>query len=130
MRFKQYLTEDKTQNVLNWGKEMLFHWKNMWIVDTIHGEERLKQRNKLSDKQLKKLFRETIEAAIERGMRYGDKALFVSRKLKQELVGAIDRAGNLVLVTFLPHNVKSITYAHPEEDVILIEGETLPIVEV
>ena len=127
MRFEQYLTEDMTQNVINWGKKMFFHWKSMWIVDTKHGAERLEQRNKLSDKQLAKLFRRAIEIAIEARFTIGDKVLFISNKLKQAFIGAMDRNGNMVLVTFYPRN------AHPNprkgEGVVLLEGKQIKVVE-
>lgn len=127
MKFEQYLIQEGIlDNVLNLGSKFLYFWKNKWIINTKHGLERITQRNNLTVDQLKKLFREAIEKAIELGVHTGEEILFWSKSLKQGFVSAIDKSGNIDLITFLPrgkHQPKTGT------EHIVLESKSYRVVE-
>jgi len=127
MRFNNYLKESVLDDVLDLGSRFLYFWKNKWIINTAHGLDRIMQRNKLSMSELKRLFREAIEKAINLGVHTGEEILFWSRGLKQGFVSAIDKQGNIKLITFLPrgkHQPKTGT------EHIVLEGKQIRIVEI
>ena len=127
MKFKAYLNENVLDDVLNIGSKFLYLWKNKWIINTKHGLDRIIQRNSLSTDELKRLFREAIEKAIQLGVHTGEEILFWSRGLKQGFVSAIDSKGNIDLITFLPrgkHQPKIGT------EHIVLEGKHIRVIEV
>lgn len=124
---KGYISEGVLDDVLSFGSKFLYFWKNKWIINTAHGLERIIQRNKLTISELKLLFKEAIEKAIELGVHTGEEILFWSKSLKQGFVSTIDPQGNIKLITFLPkgkHQPKSGT------EHIVVEGKQIRIIEI
>lgn len=127
MRFRKHIDEGVLDNVLNMGSRFLYFWKNKWIINTEHGLERIMQRNKLSVDELKRLFKEAIEKAIQLGVHTGEEILFWSKSLKQGFVSVIGPQGNIKLITFLPkgkHQPKMGT------EHIVIESKQIRVIEI
>lgn len=125
--FYSNINEGVLDNVLSMGSKFLYFWKNKWIINTAHGLERIIQRNMLSVDDLKRLFKEAIEKALELGVHTGEEILFWSKSLKQGFVSAIDPQGNIKLITFLPkgkHTPKDGT------EHIVVEGKQIRIIEI
>lgn len=122
-----YIKEGVLDNVLSLGSKFLYFWKNKWIINTAHGLDRIIQRNKLSVEDLKRLFKEAIEKALELGVQTGEEILFWSKSLKQGFVSAIDPQGNIKLITFLPkgkHQPKTGT------EHVVVEDKQIRIIEI
>lgn len=99
--FKEYLSENILDDVLNLGSRYLYFWKNTWVLNTKHGAERIDQRSHLAPEQLKKLFKGAIEKLKTMSAKVGDNILFFSRSLNQGFVSNVGTDG-LRLITFLP----------------------------
>ncbi|NIU01485.1 MAG: hypothetical protein GWN01_11385 [Nitrosopumilaceae archaeon] len=127
-----YVNEGVLDDVLNLGSRFLYFWKNKWIINTKHGLERILQRNKLTRKELKRLFREAIEKAIELGVHTGENILFWSKGLKQGFVSAVDPQGNIKLITFLPrgkHDPRKGQQKGKETEHVVLENTQYRIIE-
>lgn len=103
MKLQQHLIDEGVlDGVLNLGSKFMYFWKGKWIINTKHGLDRIMQRNTLKKEQIAQLFKEAIEKAIQMGVHTGEEILFWSKSLKQGFVSAIDKQGNIDLITFLP----------------------------
>lgn len=101
--FKQKCIEEGVlDDVLNMGSKFLYFWKNLWVMNTKHGMERILQRSALGTTGLKQLFKSAIEKFKTMSANTGDAILFFSRSLNQGFVAGVGPQGNLRLITFLP----------------------------
>ena len=106
------IEEGVLDDVLNMGSKFLYFWKNLWVMNTIHGAERIMQRSKLGIDGLKELFKRSIEKFKTMNTKAGEALLFFSKSLNQGFVAAVGPQGNLRLITFLPpgkHHAKEGT---------------------
>ena len=101
--FKEKCIEEGVlDDVLNMGSKFLYFWKNLWVMNTQHGAERIMQRSKLGSDGLKQLFKKAIEKFKKMPQAAGEAILFFSKSLNQGFVAAVGPQGNLRLITFLP----------------------------
>ena len=128
MRFQTYLNEGEGDFDLS--KRIVFQWKGHKIVDTGHGKERIEQRNTLTDFQLIKLFQSAIMKVDKKKVKIGEKIVFWSKALKQAFIAKIDDVKDLILLTFYPRHVKPSGANHPFQREVVVEGETLRVVEI
>ena len=96
------IEEGVLDDVLNMGSKFLYFWKNLWVMNTKHGMERILQRSALGTAGLKQLFKSAIEKFKTMKAKTGEAILFYSRSLNQGFVAAVGPQGNLRLITFLP----------------------------
>jgi hypothetical protein len=127
MRLERYiLTEGIIDDVIDDTKKCMYHWKNTCIIKSVHGLDRIAERNKLTMEQLKVLFKKAIEKAIELGVHTGEEILFWSKSLQQAFVSAITPDGDIKLITFLPRGKHT---AKPGTEHVVVEGKQIRIVE-
>jgi hypothetical protein len=72
------------------------------VFNTVHGMDRLKERQTMNYKAMRILFRRAIEKLQSIKVRAEQELLFFSKSLNQGFVAAVDALGNLRLITFLP----------------------------
>jgi CRISPR/Cas system CSM-associated protein Csm2 small subunit len=130
MKFKEYLTEEDEEGVLSLSKRVLFTWKGLKIIDTGHGAKRIQQRSELTNDELKQLFREALDKVIRKKVHIGEKIVFWSKKLKQAFITRVEQSKNLTLITFYPRHDKPNVATHPYERQVVVEGETIRVVEI
>lgn len=129
MKFQAYLTEIK-DGEFDLSKRIVFQWKGHKVVDTAHGKERIEQRNELTDFQLLNMFKSAIEKVDKKKVKIGEKVVFWSKALKQAFIAKVDDVKDLILLTFFPRHVKPRGANDPFQREVVIEGETLRIVEI
>jgi len=127
MRLQTYLSEGDGDFDLS--KRIVFSWKGHKIVDTAHGKERIEQRNTLTDFQLIKMFQSAIMKVDKKKVKIGEKIVFWSKTLGQAFIAKVDDVKDLILLTFYPRHQKPNTDAHPWQREVVIEGESLRVVE-
>ena len=127
MRLHTYLKEGEGDFDLS--KRIVFSWKGHKIVDTQHGKERIEQRNTLTDFQLIKLFQSAIMKVEKKKVKIGEKIVFWSKTLKQAFIAKVDDVKDLILLTFYPRHTKPNMGTHPYQREVVVEGETLRVVD-
>lgn len=128
MRFETYLNEGEGDFDLS--KRIIFSWKGHKIVDTQHGKERIEQRNTLTDFQLLQMFKSAIEKVEKKKVKIGEKIVFWSKALGQAFIAKVDDVKDLILLTFFPRHKKPSGVNDPWQREVVIEGETLRVVEI
>jgi len=132
--FKDYLESVETppldenilQDVLNLGSRFMYFWKNLWIINTKHGGERIGERNQLTKDQMKVLFKRALDKLANLKIALNKEILFFSRSLNQGFVSVVVPEG-LKLITFLP---KGKQFPKPGTDKMIIEAENGKQIEV
>lgn len=128
MRLETYINEGKG-NLSKSGK-VVFEYEGYKILDTHHGYVRMKQRNELSDFQLIKFFKSAITKLKKHKVKIGEKIVFWSKVLKQAFIARIEDSKDLSLVTFYPRHKKPNSDTHPFQREVVVEGQTLRMIEV
>jgi len=127
--FKQRQTEideGLLDGVLNLGSKFLFFWKNLWLLNTKHGLDRIIQRTTLTTDDIKTLFINAIEQFKTMTAKAGDEILFFSKSLNQGFVSGVDANGNLSLITFLP---PGRSFPKPGTEKVVVEDMNGTIIE-
>lgn len=118
-RFSEFLIEMADGHVDLKG-EVVFKQGEFVIKNSLHGKERIEQRNTLPKIALAELFRKTIEKVAAIGDDIKTEVLFYSEKLRQGFVAAYDAVQKAVrIITFLPRNKH---FAKPGTEEIVLEG--------
>lgn len=127
MKFQAYLTEIK-DNEFDMSKRIVFSYKGHKVVNTEHGKQRVKERGTLTDFQWMKMFQSAIEKVDKKKVKIGEKVVFWSKALKQAFIARVDDVKDLIVLTFFPRHVKPRGANDPWQREVVIEGETLRVV--
>jgi hypothetical protein len=127
LRLHTYLSEGEGEFDLS--KRIIFQWKGHKVVDSAHGKERIEQRNTLTDFQLIKLFQAAIMKVDKKKVKIGEKVVFWSKALKQAFIAKVDDVKDLILLTFYPRHTKPSGANHPFQSEVVIEGQTLRVID-